>query len=351
MSYGPSRYPLRSCGKRHGWCKVCRPELMVGRTKQGSKGKWKKGYDPDKLAPGYVPHPTKTMWERHVDVHNVEEKYVPSVRIDLGESAHIHRRQQPPDDLKPVDQVIAEVEAGRAFTNAELRYHFNFSTLMINRFRAEQLVRERWNKRTDKEKKDATEKQKLLIKREERIIELRLDMQMTYEEIGTIENITRERVRQILRNAQIKYGVTFPKYVTRGMDEEKEKSLMIAVHCKVCGLVSEVQEHEKDKWVKQFCDEHRMTKVGYKCYLLGAEWWKMTPLERNRFRYKYDMEKRAKVIKTNLNWKNKIQKSDPVKWARYKAKQNLAIARYQARLKEKNKFVPRTFIEVPDHEE
>lgn len=145
------------------------------------KGKRKKigVAESDKFAPGYVPHPTKTMWERHRDMYNLED----TVPIDEMLMPRIDHREAPqprlyfgraPKTLKPLKQVLQEVkETKRKFTQGELKHHFGFTKDMIRRFREAERD-EAVNKEAPKKWAHLAKRRKEREDRDERMLTMRL---------------------------------------------------------------------------------------------------------------------------------------------------------------------------------
>lgn len=328
------------------------------RISQGGTKKYKPTEKPplgiahqEKFAPHYVPHPTKTMWERHTEMHNIKPRQIPEdspyvpLLLDLSDKQTSPDRL-PPADLISVEQSIKEVEeTGRAFTNNELRYHFNFSNGMISRFRASQRTLKKYMKKSAESHKRLDEKEE----RNARIFAARLDRSTknTLADIAKAEGVSRECIRQIVKRYAFKRGIELPP--TKGRWETRD--LEVGLRCKVvgCNKIKVVKERFKEVWCNQFCDEHRMSKTGYKFYLKGAEWWKMTPKERERFRYHNDITRKTHSRESASRWLARM-KSDREKykpfWDKYKA--------YHKAYQEKKKQEARTknirpFIPPEDH--
>lgn len=371
---GTPHHPIRSCGKRHGACKVCRPELFKSGTR---KRRNLTSEEQDRLlAPGYVPHPTKTMWERHTEMHNIDPRPRLSkpnehgLQVIIGEgntagSNEYRGPRKPPNGLKPLEQVLEEIKDGRNFTNPELRYHFGFTTYMVLQYRKEEKRRERQENMTAEQKARLAYKEE----REKRIIRRRLDeSHPTLRVIAVEEGISVERVRQILLGAEKKFGLSIPHSDRYGFGRPpgvkpvKKEQVMVAVHCKVCGKIREVSEDKKDKWAWQFCSEHHMSPIGYKIWLEHphVEWWRMTENARERARYHYDPARKERAGFYAKRWIARIRQ-DPVKWARHNEAKKKATARHMAKkkgerhaakaLKEANKPKPREFVEVGEHDD
>lgn len=275
------------------------------------------------------------MWEWHAEEYDVipmENKY-----LYVGEL----RARKPyaiPKPQKSLEEVIEEIETtGRNFTYRELREHFGFTIAMAKRFVTRKGQTE-----------DGVSREEKLLEREKRIIEMRLTPGTTLKDIAEKEGITRERIRQILLAAEKLHGIQLP----HGR-EPKPLVLIIAVRCFVCLKPKEVRENEKDIWSNKFCKEHYMGKYGLNAWqTTGFKWWAENDKSRARWRYHNDVTKREVSRNATLEWIKKVKK-DPIKFARYRQKQNEAAARYEQRKKaekEKNKPKPRPFIEVQNND-
>lgn len=321
MSYGTKpRYPVKSCGFAHAWCKVCRPEIVRGM--KGSKMRQKGFKETVHLARGYVPHPTKTMWERHMDAHNIAPY--------------------------TLEEVVAEiVKSKRHFTKNELQEHFGFDDDLIRKFRSNESKEKRMNM-MDKEKRQRIEKRKNdRAARELRIIDMRVDKLFTLEVISKQEGISRERVRQILNAAEKKYGIIFP----HNHKVKPEEALKVALHCRVCGEVREVPDSSKDSWRLGFCETHFMGKKGYDYYLQGARWWEMSKQERYNWRYNNDPDRHNSVSTANSKWRKKIKDTEPERWNRIKEHSRKYGKEYHARKRAEAAPKSRPYIPPSEDEE
>ncbi len=358
---GNNGFPLpyrKSCGKRHAYCNVCRPDL-IGVNKGTRPGKKLGANDTNEYAPGYTPSlDGSTMWERHVRKNGLDQDALqprfpvpvePRIRI-VG----LDKPRKPDSRLKPLDQVMKDVALGKRIGNRELREYFGFTTKMISNFRYE--VR--------REKKDGDPEKRWVLKekaaeRERLIIEDRMkDPPLTLEQIGANHGVTRERIRQILKRAEVKYGVTFPRYslwqggTARFPGETRPEEIKVAVPCRVCKKIREVVDSEKDRPLRSFCDEHVMSPYGIKAWeKTGVEWWAMTPMQKNKWKYHNDARYRS-TRQIAMNAYTKRVRQDPVKYKKMRdAQREYSKEWHKKRNEVKNYFKPRPFIEVPDHDD
>lgn len=372
VGFGPERYAVKSCGKRHGYCKVCRPDLTYKKIKEYRQQK-KAEYDPDKLAPGYVPHPTKTMWERHREMHKMPtqhdmqhnptwpEGYEPPRLIGIDKLKTFTSRSNTarPKDLRPLSDILKEVqETGRSFKAKELRWHFGFSTNMVHRYLNEDARQRRMLQKPEAERKLIEEKQAARKNREYIVIEKATDGFSTYKDIGDLIGVTRERVRQIIVQIEQREGIKIPRNYPRG-DEYKEKrtpTIMVAIHCRYCHKILEVPEGKKLKWRKGFCKEHAVSERIWGFIQQGHDWYNADQNERERIRYKADPNRRDTARFQSSKWRNNLKK-DPVKWAAFRVKEDAyqkkwhqkKYAEKKAKEEAERKANVRPFIEVPDN--
>lgn len=356
--YGHEHFKPKSCGGKHAWCKVCRPDLLQTRRRDR---KLTPQQQERILARGYVPHPTKTMWERHTEMHNIHPRLSKpnehGLSIILGESggnAGTKIPQEAPSDLKPVEQVIKEVSDGRDFTNDELRHHFGFDRAMIFKFRRDQERIKRWFKLPEEARKRKEDKVSGGLEREKRIIEMRIEQSMSYKQIAKVEGISNQRVSQILQKAEKKYEVVFTKRLSELWKGDKPPVLLVAVRCRYCKKIMEVPEDEKDVWRNGFCNEHRVSPLIWSFIEQGADWYSADENGRERIRYHFDPNRKKMARIHARRWREKAMQ-DPVKRARMEEVQRRATATYLAKIKAQKEAERlakiRPFIEVPDKED
>ncbi len=334
--------------------------IAVGRTKKYERVKQVPlGVEhQEQFVPHYVPHPTKTMWERHLEMHNIEDEHKFSkpnqhgLHIDLGPRTKAGDEAQAsrdylPHNIKPIQQVMEEVTAGREFSNGELRWHFGFTKDMVRRFRSEQAKTRKWLSMTEEQRRKIEIKEATRLGREERMIDMRLTHNMTYEEIGAAEGVTRERVRQILQQCEKRYSV---KLLGWERDRKRDTPILeVAMACKVCAKRRVVKESETHRWINNFCDEHRMGKYGFNMWEKhGLEWWALDDKARARARYNHDPVKKQKAKIASVRWLARMR-SDPEKykdfWDKYKAYHKKWSAEREAKRKA---ALIRPYIETPD---
>lgn len=332
------RYPVRSCGKRHGHCKVCRPDIDY-------KKALSKRYSGIPVVGSSISFP-QTKWERYAEEHDIEVK---TPMESLGDTHYIsdlpqrgqgprpqssQKMSQKPD--QPFTEVLKEIEeTGRNFTTKELRQHFGFTWQMAVRYlhrpSAEHEARlQRWEER------------------EKKIIELRLTPGITLQVIAEQVGVTRERVRQILVRAEQKYNIQLPHGFNSTF--KKEEPIVVAFRCVVCGKIKEVPEDRKDAWHNKFCKEHSMGKYGYNAWkTTGAKWWAMADKERSYWVYHNDPAKKQMVSKSAHKAREKM-KADPVRYAAHRTRERAYLVKYYARKqKEARQKQMRPFIKVPEH--
>ena len=155
--------------------------------------------------------------------------------------------------------------------------------------------------------------------RDKRILEMRLDDQMSLREIAEalVPPTTGERVRQILTRLEKEAGVTFPKtkWELRGIPKVQK----VAVHCKVCGKVLVLSESKVKP--ANFCKEHRLTQLGYERFLIDPNYINLDDLARHRWAYKNDPRVREVTRQAAKNWVQKIKAENGPRWAKYKKQQ------------------------------
>lgn len=349
MSFG-NQYPIKSCGKAHAWCGVCSPGTAKKRFGV-KKGDWGHDYDPDEFARGYVPHPTKTMWERHRETHNMPiehttqrgedwpEGYEPPRLIGLGDmkSRTTPNTQLYLSDIGTIEEVLKDVqETGRMFRAKELRWHFGFTTSMIRRYLQEERRQRKFLEKPEPVRKQIEDKRAARYERGKRILEMATNGYSTLADIGKEVGLTREGVRQALLVIEKREGIKIPRNHPRGEEflARQEPVLMVAIRCRYCKKVVEVPEKKATKWRQGFCKEHAVSKNIWSFIEAGADWYGADGNGRERIRYNYDPNRKAKSKLYARLWKDKIRK-DPVKWARFKQLENASIARYTAKMKAK----------------
>lgn len=290
------------------------------------------------------------MWERHVDMYNIEPR--PNEKR-LYSKPNAHGLHVDLGNKKPIEQSIKEVvEQGRSFTATELHYHFGFTREMIFKFRKDQERQKRWLAKPEAERQAIALKEERLAGREKRIIEMRM-VPMTYAEIGSAENLTRERVRQILLKCEKKYGV---ELTDKRKVVNKQPDLLVAIRCRYCRKIVEVLESEKDKWRMGFCKEHRVSPTIWGFIQAGAEWYGATDAKKENIRYHFDPKRKERGRFMTSRWRNNLKK-DPVKWAEFRAKEDAYQKIWHAKRAEEAKAKKeaerlakiRPFIEVPDN--
>lgn len=155
-------------------------------------------------------------------------------------------------------------------------------------------------------------------KRWDEIIKLRLVDKLTLEQIANRvrPTITRERVRQILKEITAERGIQFPTSYGRAQP--------IITHCSVCGVEIKIKYLSQYKGEgKHRCPEHK----NFRKYR-NKEEAKLAQIARNKWRYKNDPAFRAARAASTMKYYNKIKNTPEFK------KRN---SQYQAALRKKKK--------------
>lgn len=343
--YGAERFPVKSCGKRHGFCKVCRPDIgeKIKNTFRHKKDAVGLADATSHLAPGYVPHPTKTMWERHAEMYNIDPQ------LHTHPYLHVGSLKSKKEQREEIKQVVEEskLKEGEEYSDYELSRIFGFDRYTIITFRESERLAKK-EKIQEAKRKAREEKRKHIAPREKLILELRLDKEMTLDAIAAQCDppITRERVRQILQNIERKAGIKIPSYP--GRPDKDAINIPIAVHCKVCGKIMETTEKKAEHWRNHFCDEHKMSELDYSRYLQDPEYLtlRLSEASKQRWIYHNDPHRKAQLQASNKRYRDR-RDNDPVKDAAHKQKFNAYLKEYWKKKKEeKNKKRIRPFIET-----
>lgn len=259
----------------------------------------------------YSPHPTKTMWQRHVERYHLVEADTPQPNT---------QPQTPPQDIPE----------GKQFTTQELRRNFGFTKRDILRFRSEE------KRRVNEEVRQ--QDREMFRERNKRIVEMRLDEELTLEQISQQVGITRERVRQILLNmeriAEVKFQTRF---------DRKKDVLMVAVRCRVCGKIRQMRADKHVEGKRYFCRAHHLGPTAYTYWLRCPEWFEMSKKERVNWRMHNDERVRARhrVSSMQVYLRNKDK---PEYKERAKEYSRRHAAKMKA-LKEAQKKPPREWID------
>lgn len=338
VGYGPQRFAIKSCGKRHGFCKICRPDIAQNIKAAARRGKG--ADDTAYLAPGYKPHPTKTMWERHAERNGIDPNLHPHPYLHVG-SLKTHKEQK-----EEIKQVVEEskIKEGDQYSDYELSRLFGFDRRTIIAFRENERMEKKERIREEK-RKARDEKRKHIAPREKLILELRLDKMMTLDAIAAQCDppITRERVRQILQNIERKAGIKIPAYPSR---DAAPKPLIVAVHCKVCGKILELPENKVEKWRSNFCKEHAMSQLQYSYWQREPRWLDMDENARTRWIYHNDPNRKAQMASSNKMYRLK-RDADPARKEAYKVKFGAYHKEYWKKKNAENKAkLIRPFIET-----
>lgn len=321
-----NRQPMRSCGKRHAFCKVCAPGKGVQRHKYETQAN-----KDAKYARGYKPHPTKTMWERHAERYGIDPN------LHQFPSPHITKtRKEIKEELKEVVEE-SKLKEGEHYSDYELSRLFGFDRYTIIAFREEERLQRKYEAKEAK-RKIREEKNKHVDSREKLILELRLDKMMTLDAIAAQIDppITRERVRQILQGIERKAGIKIPSY--HGRDGQKLPVIFIAVHCKVCGKIIEMTEKKAERWRNRFCDEHVMSQLDYSRYQQDPEYLKirLNKQAKAKWGYQHDPQRKEQMRAANNKWRAR-RDVDPVKKAAHKKKFDTYIKGYWLKKKEEKR--------------
>ena len=346
--YGAERYSVKSCGKRHGFCKVCRPDIAesIKNTQRHNKNQVGLADATSHLAPGYIPHPTKTMWERHAEMYNIDPQLHTQPYLHVGSLKSLREQKE---EIKKVVQE-SKLKEGEQYSDYELSRIFGFDRRTIIAFREGERQAKKDALYEEKRKK-REEKRAIMQPREIQIVELRIEQQKTLQEIGEITGLTRERVRQILVNVEKKAKVTFPKFVNgggKGMTKLKEDivPITIAVHCKVCGKIMEIPERKYDVEKLYSCKEHKLTVRNLHRFEQNPKWFELDGNARNKWLYENDPNyKRTRSEGMKRHWKK--LKQDPVKWAKHREREKAYLQKYFAK---KKAAKVRPFIETDGQE-
>lgn len=172
--------------------------------------------------------------------------------------------------------------------------------------------------------------------RDQRIVEMRLDKEMTLEAIGALEGLSRERVRQILSRVEKIAGVRFPRYAKR--EERVDLKCAFIGGCEVMGQLS---KYNADKGRHYYCDAH---KGKHSVMVLKVpNWYELSDNEQERARYHHDPKRKAMSRVFAKRWREQIRK-DPVQWARYRLLQKAAALRWRARHMHEPDFIEKQRI-------
>lgn len=156
--------------------------------------------------------------------------------------------------------------------------------------------------------------------RDSRILTMRLDEQLTLEQIAVKESISRERVRQILRNIEKREGIIIANPHTHTPN--------VNTQCKTCGQAFSVYGSTFRRKGNHYCELHK----GGKKYSYPSNC--VTAKQKNRFRsywrYHHDPSFREK---TNGHSKRWAKKQREIGNQHFIDKQNEAAKRWQEKLK------------------
>lgn len=199
-----------------------------------------------------------------------------------------------------------------------------------------------YKRRVTKPTKTPDKRRETALKQEARNAEMaimRTERGMTLDEIGFLMGITRQRVEQIFAVMRTK-GAVIPRYV-----KEKEQHEVV-VRCVVCGLMMEKSKKWVEKTKHPACRKHSSVQGedGYRRWLKCPRWFEMSSAERQRWKYHNIEGRKSLAAARSRAWLQKI-KNDPERLARYRARQKIHTNTYQAKLRKKDKPVPRAFKE------
>lgn len=210
----------------------------------------------------------------------------------MEQVAHINQYRKKASDFTP--------EGLRNMSNQEFFTHFGFSKRRLPQLRrsSEALLLQQ-----EMRQKKRLERENQSRERERRIIEMRLDKEMTLEAIGKRYGITRERVRQILTKVEQREGIRFPSYVAT-----KEVVIMVATRCAVCGSMTEVRNDKHDSKKQYFCLAHKKTNPHSLRFILKCPNWKnMSKSERARWKYRNDPAFIEKLKASQRKYHNSVK--------------------------------------------
>lgn len=179
------------------------------------------------------------------------------------------------------------------------------------------ILRER--ARIEKEKKKDEKR-----KREEMVIHLRLDREMSFKDIAEVLGVTTQRVQQIVQRLQKEEGVYLARIKKAPMPKQQVKT-----HCKTCGVEFEIVKSQYKGEGRHNCKSHRhVAKIIYPDWLKGKSQY-----QHNKWRYHNDPEfKEKRLTATKAYAKRMMRERNP----RYIERQRQAVKRYI----EKNKNNP-----------
>ncbi len=166
-------------------------------------------------------------------------------------------------------------------------------------------------------KKKKSERVLLFEIRAARIIEMRLDKQMTLEEIAVVEGVTRERIRQILTRVEKVAGVTFPHQI--GHQRKRLKRIEVPCDEPGCSETIEVTERGNTerlaKGKKKYCEVHKVERMWYGKWARKVPGWKqMTYREQQNWKYHNDPGFKARHSASVRKWMDKQKREKPEEW-------------------------------------
>lgn len=159
-----------------------------------------------------------------------------------------------------------------------------------------------------------------ISERDSRIVEMRMDKEMTLGEIGTVEGISRERVRQILSRIEKIAHVRFPRSFRR--------LVYVPIKCQVCDVMGELPESWINNGRTFRCQEHK--RKHSKMVALIPNWYELDDNAQERARYRLDPGRRERSRMHARKWRAKVLK-DPEKKAHYLELQKAAVVRHLAK--------------------
>lgn len=302
---------MKSCGFRHAYCKLCRPD--IARTRPIVRGY--SGGTPD---PNHV-FPKVTLWEQHVNRLS-DPRITPT-----GAVRQFERRSKEP--VTPI-----------RFSNQTLREDYGFTTKMIWEFRQSQRQEKEKKRRAEARTPEQQEKfhraSENRVFRNERIIEL-FKQGRTIIEVANLEGVTRQRIDQIISLLR-KEGIDVKK-------NRKKTEQEVAIHCAICGQIRAIPESAYVDGVPHFCTKHFKYRRSYKYFLQVPTWFEMTKSEQDNWKYHNDPVRRAQLMKANVRQYFKAKEKPG-----YKERQKVYTKKYQDKKKAerealKPKFIPREF--------
>lgn len=162
--------------------------------------------------------------------------------------------------------------------------------------------------------------------REKRIVEMRVERQMSIPKIAQEEDISPQRVSQILKRLEQVHGIRFPTV------RSSKITVHVAARCVVCKKIVEIPERKHSSKKIYKCSEHkRVHGNSVKYAQLCPNWVSMTSSEKTRWKYHNDPEYRKMHGESVKKYHARV-KNDPAfkkrvseytkKWIQRKIKEN-----------------------------